>query len=177
MIALLNSDSEKEGYWCPVYRTSQRSGTLSTTGHSSNYILDLLLPSSHPPQHWVCRGTAALTQLDDWIKENKKVLQYQGYCSLQHIRYLLLMCVCVCVCFFFFFFFFFFCAYSYILKFLDHESLFGDSLVLYSGTLFLCLFFHHQQRLIITYLHEYTFPFSSTSLEWFYSIIQLVQPL
>ena len=84
--------------------------------------------------------------------------------------------VCVCVCFFFFFFFFF-CAYSYILKFLDHESLFGDSLVLYSGTLFLCLFFHHQQRLIITYLHEYTFPFSSTSLEWFYSIIQLVQPL
>ncbi|XP_063858635.1 dynein axonemal heavy chain 3-like isoform X1 [Scylla paramamosain] len=60
-----NYDSEDEGYWCPVYRTSQRSGTLSTTGHSSNYILDMLLPSSHPPQHWVCRGTAALTQLDD----------------------------------------------------------------------------------------------------------------
>ncbi|KAG7169602.1 Dynein heavy chain 3, axonemal-like 4 [Homarus americanus] len=56
---------EKGMYHCPVYRTSERSGTLSTTGHSSNYILDLILPSSLPCHHWVSRAAAALTQLDD----------------------------------------------------------------------------------------------------------------
>ncbi|ROT76025.1 putative dynein heavy chain 3, axonemal [Penaeus vannamei] len=52
-------------YRCPVYRTSDRSGTISTTGHSSNYILDLILPSQLPQSYWVARGAAALTQLDD----------------------------------------------------------------------------------------------------------------
>ncbi|XP_042219579.1 uncharacterized protein LOC121864578 [Homarus americanus] len=56
---------EKGMYHCPVYHTSERSGTLSTTGHSSNHILDLILPSSLPCHHWVSRAAAALTQLDD----------------------------------------------------------------------------------------------------------------
>lgn len=52
-------------YACPVYRTSERQGTISTTGHSSNYILDLVLPSNLPSNHWVLRGVASLTQVDD----------------------------------------------------------------------------------------------------------------
>ncbi|KAK3881286.1 hypothetical protein Pcinc_014272 [Petrolisthes cinctipes] len=68
--AMGGSDMSRDGedemkYECPVYRTSERGGTLSTTGHSSNYILDLMLPSRHQTHHWVCRGAAALTQLDD----------------------------------------------------------------------------------------------------------------
>ena len=52
-------------YECPLYKTSDRRGILATTGHSSNFICYIRIPSNLEQSHWIQRGAAMLSQLDD----------------------------------------------------------------------------------------------------------------
>ena len=52
-------------YNCPIYKTSLRAGELTTSGQSSNFVLAVNLPTTNEEKHWVKRGCALLTQLDD----------------------------------------------------------------------------------------------------------------
>jgi dynein heavy chain len=59
-------DGKKKTYSCPVYKTLERRGVLSTTGLSTNFIVALELPMSggHQEAFWVRRGAAMIAALD-----------------------------------------------------------------------------------------------------------------
>lgn len=50
-------------YYCPLYKVLSRAGTLSTTGHSTNYVLYVELPSKHDQSIWIKAGVAMFLAL------------------------------------------------------------------------------------------------------------------
>ncbi len=53
-------------YSTPVYKTSERAGALSTTGQSTNFVLEVNLPirEGTNADYWILQGVALLTMLD-----------------------------------------------------------------------------------------------------------------
>ena len=57
--------SQYPHYSCPVYRTAERRGVLATTGHSTNFVMFVRLPTIEPASHWTLNGVALISSLSD----------------------------------------------------------------------------------------------------------------
>ena len=52
-------------YECPCYRTTERRGVLATTGHSSNFVMFIRVPTNYAKEHWITAGVALFNSLSD----------------------------------------------------------------------------------------------------------------
>lgn len=56
--------ADSEGiYNCPLYKVVSRTGTLSTTGHSTNFVMFMELPSKESEDIWILGGCAIFLSL------------------------------------------------------------------------------------------------------------------
>ncbi|XP_058131265.1 dynein axonemal heavy chain 14 [Dasypus novemcinctus] len=57
--------SELYTFECPLYQTPQRSGILTTTGLSTNFLTSVYLSTEKPPSHWITMRVALLCEINE----------------------------------------------------------------------------------------------------------------
>jgi len=50
-------------YFMPIYKVLSRTGTLSTTGHSTNFVMKIEVPTDVNPNEWIKAGVAGFLAL------------------------------------------------------------------------------------------------------------------
>ena len=64
LVPICNRELPLEGiYDCPLYKVVSRRGTLSTTGHSTNFVMFIELPTNQKQDKWIVGGLAAFLAL------------------------------------------------------------------------------------------------------------------
>ena len=64
MVPVPNREPPKSGiYNAPLYKVLSRQGTLSTTGHSTNFVLMVELPTKEDESKWIKAGVAMFLAL------------------------------------------------------------------------------------------------------------------
>ncbi len=62
----IQQKGEQNGQFCeiPLYKTKLRAGTLSTTGHSTNFIISITCKTDQEEAYWIKRGAAFFCSLE-----------------------------------------------------------------------------------------------------------------
>jgi len=64
LVPVADRQPPEEGvYNCPIYKVVSRAGTLSTTGHSTNFVMFIELPSKEVEDVWIKAGVAGFLSL------------------------------------------------------------------------------------------------------------------
>lgn len=59
-----NKVQKKDGiYNCPLYKVVSRKGTLSTTGHSTNFVIFIEIPTNNIQNKYIIAGVACFLAL------------------------------------------------------------------------------------------------------------------
>ncbi|KAL6110564.1 dnah6 [Pungitius sinensis] len=70
---------ESDLYHAPLYKTSARAWTLSTSGRSTHFVVTVMLPSNRPSDYWISKASALVCQLDDYgfyLKKKRNTFAY-----------------------------------------------------------------------------------------------------